>query len=156
MSSIPEQPWRGTVVACLAWAALAVAIAYPIYVSVDNAYQELVVRLAAAAILGIVMLHILSCIARRFEAEPQSRFDLAREPTSREVKIDPHLLDLFGEVRHSMKSRRYFENVLWPRLLALADRQKLMLRRPALRWPAARGPSLISIGKLISSIERKP
>ena len=156
MSQIPDQAWRGTVVACVAWGALTAAIAYPIYVSVDDAYQELVLRLAAAAILGVVMLHIHSRIARGFEAEPQSRFDLAREPTSREVKIDPHLLDLFGEVRHSVKSRRYFDNVLWPRLLALAGRQQLILKRPALRWPAARGPSLISIGKLISSIERKP
>jgi hypothetical protein len=140
----------------VAWAALAAAIAYPIYVSVGDAYQELVLRLAAAAILGIVILHIHSYIARGFEAEARSRFDLAREPMSREVKIDPHLLNLLGEVRHSVKSRRYFENILWPRLLALADRQQLILSRPALRWPAARGPSLISIAKLISSIERKP
>jgi hypothetical protein len=156
MSSIPEQPWRATVVACLAWGAAVTAVAYPIYVSVGDAYQEVVVRLAAAAILGIVMLQIRSRLARGLEEEPRSRFDLAREPTSREVKVDPHLRELFGEVRNSVKSRRYFEHVLWPRLLALARRQALTLRPPALRWPTTRGPSLISIAKLISTIEHKP
>jgi hypothetical protein len=62
-----------------------------------------------------------------------------------------HFLDLASDVRTAMRSRRYFDMVLWPRLEALAGRPLL---RPRLR--AGRGPSLAGLRDVITEIERRP
>jgi hypothetical protein len=150
-----ERRWLATVRSCLALSLAVSAVAYPIYVSVADE-RQLVVRLAAALILGLVLLQIHNRVRGDLDGQPASRFDLAREPIPRAVKIDPHFKELHSELQHSLKSRSYFDHVLWPRLLAVAERQGSILKPPALRWPAARGPSLSAIANLISSIERRP
>lgn len=156
MGPTARRAWWGTMVSCLAWAALAGTVAYPLYVWVANAYQALVMRLAAAVILGIAIRQIHIRMRGDLDAEPQSRFDLARKPRARVVVIDPRLQKLYGEVLRSAKSRRHFDTVLWPRLLALAQRLGVTLQSVPVRWPAPRGTALSTIAKLLSSLERRP
>jgi hypothetical protein len=133
-----------------------IAFAYPIYVSVAHERQGLVVRLAAASILGIALLQIHKRLRRDLDGQPPSRFELARQTRPPPFKIDPHLAKLRGEVQHSLKSRHYFDDVLWPRLVALGTRRGSILRPPPPRWPAARGPNLRQIADLVSTVERTP
>jgi hypothetical protein len=156
MGQTHERPWQGTAAGCLAWSLAVIACAYPIYVSVADENQGLVIRLAAALIVGIVLLQIHNRVRSDLDGQQPSRFDLARETVPRSINIDPHLKELCGDLQNSVKSRRYFERILWPRLVALAERHGSTLRLPPLRWPAARGPSLGAIAELISSVERKP
>jgi hypothetical protein len=74
----------------------------------------------------------------------------------RAVKIDPQLAELHSQLQHSLKSRSYFDHVLWPRLVTLGRRRGVVVRSPPLRWPAGRGPNLGALGDLVSSLERKP
>ena len=59
--------------------------------------------------------------------------------------------DLASDVRTALRSRRYFDKVLWPRLTALTPRP---LPRPAAR--PGRGPSLASLRRVIAAIEKQP
>ena len=155
MRLMPKHGWWWKIVAWFVGAAFAGGVGYPLYVAVGDAYQELLTRLAAVAILVIVIQQLQKTLRRRFDGEPPSPFDQAAKPQERVTNIDRHAQALRAEVLSSKRSRRHFDSVLWPRLLALAERQRVTLTPPPTRWPAARGPTLSTIAKLISSIERK-
>ncbi len=156
MSPRRERPWLGAIAGSLAWSLFVIALAYPVSISVADENQGLVIRFATAVILAIVLVRFHNRLRADFDSEPPSRFELAREPLARAVKIDPKLGELHSQLLHSLKSRSYFDQVLWPRLVALGQRRGAIVRSPPLRWPAARGPSLGALGDLVSSLERKP
>jgi hypothetical protein len=156
MSPKYERQWRETFARCVAWTLVVSAVAYPIYLTVPDEHQGLVIRVAAAAILGAVLMQIQKHLRKDLDDQAPSRFDMAREIQQRPAKIDPHFVELETELRHSLESRQYFDRVLWPRLLAIGERQGVILKRPRLRWPATRGPSLGDISELISNLEHKP
>jgi hypothetical protein len=156
MSPIYERQWWETFARCVTWMLVVSAVAYPIYLTVPDEHQGLVIRMAAAAILGAVLMQIQKHLRKHLDDQTPSRFDMAREIRQRPAKIDPHFIELETELRHSLESRQYFDRVLWPRLLAVGERQGAILKRPRLRWPATRGPSLSDISELISNLEHKP
>jgi len=65
--------------------------------------------------------------------------------------VPHHFLDLTRDVRAALRSRRYFDEVLWPRLAAFTSGP---LVRPPVR--RGRGPSLASLREVISRIEQQP
>jgi hypothetical protein len=59
-----------------------------------------------------------------------------------------HFLGLTSDVRAALRSRRYFEHVMWPRLTALATRP---LTTPRLR--PGRGPGPAALGRVLDDVE---
>ena len=156
MSPTYERQWWETFARCVAWTLVVGAVAYPINLTVPNEHQGFVIRVAAAAILGAVLMQIQKHLRKDLDDQAPSRFDMAREIRQRPVKIDPYFIELETELRHSLENRQYFDRVLWPRLLAIGERQGVILKRPRLRWPTTRGPRLGDISELISNLEHKP
>jgi len=122
------------------------------------AYQPLVLRLGVAVLLGVVLLHIKSY----FRGDPlwdlPSEFENALVPERAAPKFDASLVKLRGELADGVKSRAYFERVLWPRLRALRVTGNPsggdMGPPPKARF-SWRGPSLAVLTGLISHIEAR-
>jgi hypothetical protein len=133
-------------------------ITTPVYLSVPDVSQHLVLRLAAGVPLGIFLVHIRSGLRSDFENGSPSEFERALHHERPLAKIDPLLPRLYEELRNSMASRRYFEQFLWRRLLRLVELRgsKEELKPPAPGWRSRRGPSLTAISELIGRIERNP
>jgi hypothetical protein len=125
--------------------------ALPVYVWVEPSWRALVARLAAALVLGVVLLQLRHVAADTVEAGGASALDAARVARPPEPGVPHHFVDLASDVRTALRSRRYFETVLWPRLEALAGRP---LARPPCR--RGRGPSLGGLRGVIADIERRP
>ena len=68
--------------------------------------------------------------------------------------LDERFLGLWDDVRYGARSRRYFDRVLWPRLLALAGRP--LVRPRHRRGLGRRGPSLAALERVIADIEGRP
>jgi hypothetical protein len=90
-------------------------------------------------------------LAGRLAEGGDSALDDARGHRGPDPGVPHHFLDLASDVRAALRSRRYFERVLWPRLEALAPRP---LVRPRVR--RGRGPSLASLSDVITAIEKQP
>jgi hypothetical protein len=123
----------------------------PVYVYVEPAWRALVARLAAALVLGALLLQLRRTLAERLARGGASALDEARRRRGPEPAVPHHFVDLVSDVRTALRSRRYFEEVLWPRLAALAP-------RPPERPPArrGRGPGLARLRAVIAAIERQP
>jgi hypothetical protein len=67
--------------------------------------------------------------------------------------MDQHFLRARDDIALSIRSRSYFDRVLWPRLLTLAGGN---LEPPAgRRWIRRRGPSPAALTTLIAEVERR-
>lgn len=119
----------------------------PVYIYVEPPWRSLVARLAAAAVLGVVLIELRAVLARR-TWRGGSELDDARRRNPPEPGVPEHFLALMDDVRAAARSRRYFEEVFWPRLTALTPDPPA---RPAAR-SIRRGPSLASLRKAITSI----
>jgi hypothetical protein len=135
---------------CAVLGGLVFLAAVPVYVFVEPPWRALVVRLAAALVLGVALLQLRSALADRLAPNGVSALDEARERAGPEAGLPLRFLDLMHDVRSALRSRRYFDRVLWPRLAALAGRP---LVRPPVR--PGRGPSLASLSEVIADIERQ-
>jgi len=135
------------------WAVIAAVTAlatFPLYVYVEPAWRPPLVRLAAALVLGLALLDLRRGLAERLEAGEPSALDHARAPRRPAVDVPLHFVDLMADVRTALRSRRFFDEVLWPRLAALAARP------PAPPRPRrGRGPSLAALREVIAAIERQ-
>ena len=100
------------------------------------AYQPRVLRLAVALLLGVVLLHIRSYFRGDPLWDPPSAFENALVRERIVPKFDASLVKLRGELADSIKSRAYFDRVLWPRLgpsprrMTLAETKSSRRRRP--------------------------
>ena len=69
-------------------------------------------------------------------------------------ELDTRFLALRDDVIYSVRSRRYFDVILWPRLSELAGTE---LPRPApRRGIRRRGPSMSELTHLVTEIEGRP
>ena len=148
---LAERPLAAVAVRCAGLTVVVFVAALPVYVWVEPSWRALVARLAAALVLGVALLQLRSVLAARLEAGGASALDAARWQRGPAPGVPHHFVDLASDVRTALRSRRYFETVLWPRLEALAGRP---LARPALR--RGRGPSLAGLRGVIADIERRP
>ena len=130
---------------------VALFVTVPVYIFVEPPSRALVTRLATALVLGTVLLELRAALLRRLSAGGDSPLDDARGRSLAEPGVPPRLLALVGDVRAAVRSRRYFDNVFWPRLLTLARRAP---ERPRVRR-GGRGPSLASLQDAIADIERE-
>lgn len=152
MRARAEHRWVGVVVGYVLLAGLVLLATVPAYVFVAPASRALVVRLAAALVVGVALLHLRALLARRIENQGASAFDSALRPPPAEPGRAGRLVELDEQLRASLGSARYFELVMWPRLSALASRPPA---RPAGRW-WRRGPSLDGLRRAVAVIEEGP
>jgi hypothetical protein len=126
-------------------------LSVPVYVYVEPSWRGFVARLASAFVLGVALLQFRRAFLDRLAARGASALDAARGWREPEPGVPHHFRDLASDVRTALRSRRYFDKVLWPRLTALTTRPPA---RPASR--PGRGPSLASLRRVIAAIEKQP
>jgi hypothetical protein len=138
-------------VRCATLAGVVLLGAVPVYVYVEPPWRGLVTHVAAAFVLGVTLLQLRRALADRLEAAGDSALDAARARPEPAPSVPHHFLDLVSDVRAALRSRRYFERALWPRLTALTS-------RPLVRPPSrpGRGPSQVSLRRTLAEIERYP
>jgi hypothetical protein len=143
-----EPPLAGV---AIRWAILGGAVllaTVPVYVFVEPPWRPFVTRLAAAIVLGLALLQLRRVLAERLARGEASALDGVHDRPESLPDVPYRLLELTDDVRAALRSRRHFEKVLWPRLMALT-------RRPLARPPSrlGRGPSLAGLGEVIAAIE---
>jgi hypothetical protein len=146
----PERLLVPVAVRCGALGAVVLLAVVPVYVYVEPPWRPLVVRLAAALVLGAGLLQLRAAVAARLARGP-SALDDARDRPRVAPAIPLRFQELIEDLRASRRSRRHFERILWPRLTALASRP--LTPPPARR---GRGPGLAGLRDVITDIEREP
>jgi hypothetical protein len=144
----PDRPLARVAAHCAAVAFVVAVATVPLYVWVEPAWRGLVARAASALVLGVALLQLRRLLVDRLEGDGLWALDEARRRPRAELAVPHHFRHLASDVRAAARSRRYFEQGLWPRLVALTSRP---LTRPPLR--PGRGPSLAALRRLIADIE---
>ena len=139
----------GLAVRCLVLAAVVLLATVPVYVYVEPSWRPLVGRLAAAFVVGVSVLQFRRALVERLAFDGPSPLDEARARRAPEPGVPHHFRDLISDVRAALRSRRYFEEALWPRLVGYASRP---LPRPPARL--GRGPSLAGLRAALDAIEK--
>jgi hypothetical protein len=124
------------------------------YVTVDADNRPAVVRLAVAAFVAVVLMHIHGHFTSELELAPPSAFDQAKQAQTAEAKVAPAVARLAEQVTASVASQRHFQNSLWPRLVRLSEKRGTtgqLLELQGRRW-RRRGPSLSAIAGLVRRI----
>ena len=133
-------------------ATLVVLGALPAYLSVEASWRPAVVRLSCALLVAVGCVRARRWVRDGLEPHPISALD-APPPVRPAPEMDPRFLRLCDDVTFSIRSRRYFDAILWPRLSELAGAD---LPRPAERVAMRRrGPSLSALEVLIAEVERR-
>jgi hypothetical protein len=140
----------GILVRCLLFGSIVLLASVPVYVYVEPAWRPLVTRLAAAFVVGSALLQLRRTLVERVVAGGVSALDEARDRRAPEPGVPHHFRDLMADVRTGLRSRRYFEESLWPRLVACASRP---LARPPLRL--GRGPTAAGLRAALDAVERQ-
>ena len=148
---IAERPLARVAARCAVLAAAVLLATVPVYIYVEPSWRALVARSAVAFVLGVALVQLRRALADRLEDGGGSALDAARGHRGPEPTVPHHFVDLASDVRAALRSRRYFERVLWPRLEALTSRP---LVRPSVR--PGRGPSLASLRDVVTAIEKQP
>ena len=150
--------WFGLLGRYLVFATLLGLVATSVYAAVDADERPAVLRLAVAAFVGVVLIHIYNHMRQQLENTQRSAFDEARHRQPTEVKIATVVVRLKESVQHGVASARYFKESLWPRLVRLGEergQRELLQEPPSGRWPR-RGPSLRVIAELVRRIGEQP
>lgn len=137
---------RGLVVALVAMAAI------PAYLTLGPAWRPLGVRLACACLVAAGCVRAVRHVRRAVADDPPFAFD-APHPHALAPEPDDRFVRLREELTFSVRSRRYFDTILWPRLQRLAG--------PGLTAPAERrrlrhdGPTLRELDRLLAEVEKR-
>ena len=148
---IAERPLARVAARCAVLAAAVLLATVPVYVYVEPSWRAPVARSACAFVLGVALLQLRRALADLLAEGGDSALDAARGHRRPEPSVPHHFGELASDVRAALRSRRYFDRALWPRLEALTSRP---LVRPSVR--PGRGPSLASLRDVITAIEQQP
>ena len=134
-------------------AVLLVLAAIPAYLVIEPSWRPVALRLACAVIVFAGCVRVIRGVRRAIEGHPTSALDTP-PPVSPAQEMDERFLRLRDELIFSTRSQRYFDAILWPRLLRLAG---ATLPRPAERRGRRRGgPVLSTLEHLIAEVEKRP
>src|SRR4030095_11077256 len=109
---------------------VALFLIVPVYVYVEPSWRGFVARLACAFVLGVALWQFGRALRQRLADRGASALDAARAWREPEPGVPHHFRDLASDVRTALRSRRYFDKVLWPRLTALTPRPPARPARP--------------------------
>lgn len=125
-------------------------VAIPVYLVLDPTWRPGAIRLACAVIVVVGCVRARRAVRRVIGERAPSALD-APPPPPPMPELDLRFLRVRDDVLSSTRSRRYFDQVLWPRLLDAAGGS---LAPPAdRRWIRRRGPSPSALAKLIDEVE---
>jgi hypothetical protein len=144
----------GVVAVLLVAVALGVAVLLTEYF-VAPAYRETAIRLLAALLLFLAVSPARTIVRAAIERRAPWG-DAGEHPLERRAQ-DPRFARFHDEIRSSARSQSYFEHLLWPRLVTLA--QSAGVPADALEKPRGRsfgrGPSIAELTRLIAALERR-
>ncbi len=158
MPPLRERRWPRVTVGYLLFLLVLAGITAFAYESAPPTNQPFVVRIAVSILLAVVLLHIRSYFRGDPMWDPPSAFENALVPERVAPKFDASLIKLRGELADSVKSRSYFDRVLWPHLQAIAaprDPGEDQFEPPSKGRYARRGPPLSALAALISRLEER-
>jgi hypothetical protein len=152
-------------------AIVAILVALPAYLWLDASWRPLAVRVACAVAVAAACVRARRAAGHAIRAQAPSPFEARPLPPPAPV-LDERFLRARDDLVFSRRSRRYFDAILWPRLLALAGgdlarprtwqwsgRFRSPLRRfrsPLRRFRSPlgrRGPSSAALARLIADVE---
>ena len=154
MSRKASRLWFGLLARYVVLLVVLGVIATATYSAVDADDRPLVLRLAVAAFVAVVLLHIHGHFRQRLEWAGSSAFDQARQGKPAEPKVATMVMRLKEQLQHATLSQRYFKESLLPRLTRLSEArgtQQPLPDLPGRRW-RRRGPTLAAIGELVRRI----
>jgi hypothetical protein len=151
----PSHAWLGLIGRYLVLLAVLALLASWIYVAADPDWRPTVLRLAVAAFVSVILIHLYRHLRRQLDEAPSSEFDQARLRPPADPMVPSRILRLQESVQYSVRSQRYFRQILWPRLVQLAEERGLRdrLEEPRGRPWLRRGPSLAAISEVVRRID---
>jgi len=129
---------------------LLVLVAMPLYLTISPAWRPTAARLACGVALAAGCVRARRRARDAAAAHVPSPFEAPPLPAPA-VQLDLAFLRLRDDLVASVRSRRYFDVVLWPKLTALAG--AALPCPPRRRVLRRRGPALRVLEGLISRIE---
>lgn len=134
-------------------AVLLVLAAIPAYLTLEPSWRPVAIRLACAVIVAAGCARVIRGVRRSIDGAAASTLD-APPRVSPAPERDERFLRLRDELVFSTRSWRYFDAILWPRMLRLVGPSLLPpAERPGTR---RRGPSLSALEHLIAEVEKRP
>jgi hypothetical protein len=132
----------------------------PVYLGVEPRYRPLAVRMFVALIAAVTLPRVLKMARSHIEHGASSAFHVALDRPRPVARLDRSFLQLRDEVHFSTMSARYFEQGLWPRLVALraasSTRAAEELSKPPARRFPRRGPTRAALADVVAALEREP
>ena len=126
--------------------------AIPAYLTLAPSWRPVGARLACAALVIAGCVRVIRGVRRSIEDHPPFALDAPRPPAP-PPELNERFVRLRDEVRFSLRSRRYFDTILWPRLARLAGPQ--LAPPPARRGIRRDGPPLGELERLIAEAEKR-
>jgi hypothetical protein len=151
-----RRAWLGLLGRYLVLLAVVALVASSVYAAADPDYRPTVLRLAVAAFVSVILIHLYRHLRRQLdEAAPSSAFDQARFRPPADPMVPRQVLRLQESVQFSVRSQRHFSKILWPRLVQLGEERGLgdRLEEPKGRPWLRRGPSLAAISEVVRRID---
>jgi hypothetical protein len=133
-------------------ATLVLLAAIPAYLTLSPSWRAVAVHLLCAAIVVTAGVRVARAVRRAIEASPPFALD-APTPAPAPSELDERFLRLRDEVVFSVRSRRYFDTVLWPRLQRLAGMD--LAAPPEHRGRRRHGPPRDTLARLLAEIEQR-
>jgi hypothetical protein len=132
-------------------AMVVVLVAIPSYLTLAPGWRPLAARMACALLVAFFCVRIVRSVRGSFEGHA-SALD-AMPPRPQPPELDERFLRLRDELRFSMRSRKYFETILWPQLCRIGGDD---LPRPPERHGVGRdGPSLRALERSVAAVEAR-
>jgi hypothetical protein len=145
--------WRRALVRGSIAVTLVALAAMPAYLALAPSWRIAAVRLVCAVAVVAGCVRAVRWARAAVAAHGGSLLD-APPPPAGGAELDARFLALRDDVRYSIRSRRYFDVILWPRLVELGGPSLIApARRRRLR---RRGPPIGELSRLVSEIEGRP
>ena len=133
-------------------AVLVVLVAIPSYLTLAPSWRPLAARLACAALVAFGCIRMVRSVRGSREGHAPSALDAAA-PRAEPPELDERFVRLRDELRFSVRSRQYFDTILWPQLRRLGGHD---LPSPPERHGVRRdGPSLNDLKRIVATIEAR-
>jgi len=131
---------------------LVVLVAIPSYLTLAPSWRPLAARLACAALVAFGCIRLVRSARGSTDGHAPSAVD-APSPRTQPPELDERFLRLRDELRFSVRSRQYFETILWPQLGRLGGAD---LPAPPERHGVRRdGPRLSDLERIVAALETR-
>jgi hypothetical protein len=154
MSRPPEPRWTRFLLGHVIFAGVVTLAAAPIYVFASAEHRPTIVRLAASAVVAILLVNVQGRLRNRLSGQATSAFETARRPVPVAPRLDRRFHELRAQVRFGIARDRYFAQILWPWLRTMISKRpsaRTIERPPGRRF--GRGPSAKAIAELLTISE---